>query len=368
MRATTSGSSWIFASDGRDHIVTGEALSTAAPRDAPRRRRRTRGLVTGLGGAVLLVWLIRDAGVADLTRRLAVLGPSLPLALVPYTVASLLDALGWRAVLRAFDMSVPFTRLWLVRLAGEAVNSIVPTGIGGEPLKAVMLRGPGASGSAVAASVVVSRTALTVAQALLVVLGVGAVCTRLGWTFAAPAVVAALLLCTAAFGLLLVRAQERGLVLGLARGVAWFLPAERARFRLQGRAAGVDRCLATVYRRERRALLAAGTWHMLAWLATAAEVWVLLRLLKSPVPWRDVLIIEGLAQPIRATGVVVPGALGTQEGGGMAVCRWLGIAPGVALTLWLARRGREIVFDVIGLVYVAARNLSRHPDVGSLTS
>ncbi len=343
-------------------------MPTEGPRDAPRRRRRLRGLLTGLGGAVLLVWLIRDTGVEELTRRLALLGPFLPLAFVPYTVASLLDALGWRAVLRVFDVRVPFTRLWLVRLAGEAMNSTVPTGIGGEPLKAVMLRGDGASGPAVAASVVVSRTAVTVTQALLVVLGVGALCARLGWTFAAPGVIVTLLFCTAAFGLLLVRVQQRGLALRLARGVAWLLPAGTGVSRLQGRAAAVDTYLATVYRRARRPLLAAATWHLLAWLATAAEVWVLLRLLKSPVPWRDVLIIEGLAQPIRATGVVVPGALGTQEGGGVAVCRWLGIAPDVALTLWLVRRGREIVFDGIGFLYVVARDISRRPAIGSLSS
>ena len=96
---------------------------------------------------------------------------------------------------------------------------------------------------------------------------------------------------------------------------------------------------------------------MFACLATAAEVWVLLRLLKSPVPWRDVLIIEGLAQPIRATAIVVPGALGTQEAGGVAMCVWLGIPKEAAVAVWLVRRVRELLFDAIGFGYMVVAGM-----------
>jgi hypothetical protein len=54
----------------------------------------------------------------------------LPLACVPYTLASLADALGWRVVLRVFGVHVPFAGLWLVRLAGEAVNPAPARGPG----------------------------------------------------------------------------------------------------------------------------------------------------------------------------------------------------------------------------------------------
>ena len=336
---------------------------TRPPFDAggvePIARRRasatTSGIVSGLAGLLLLVWLVREEGVADLGRRLAELGPVLPLVFVPYTLASLADALGWRAVLRALGVSVPFVRLWLVRLAGEAVNSVAPTGVGGEPLKVVLLRADEVPGSAAAAAVVVSRTGVTVTQALLVVLGVVALLGRLGWTVTAPIVHAALLLITGAFGFVLVRVQQRGVAGLVARWVAWLLPSERLAGRMHRMATTVDARLATVYGRARLPLVVAAAWHMLAWLASAAEVWVVLRLLKASVSWRDALIIEGLAQPIRATGVVVPGALGTQEGGGVAVCRWLGIPPAIGLALWLVRRGRETLFDAVGLLYLAAR-------------
>jgi putative membrane protein len=336
------------------------------------RSRTMAGIVTGLAGLLLLAWLVRDESLADLGRRLAELGPVLPLAFVPYTLASLADALGWRVVLRVFGVRVPFARLWLVRLAGEAVNSVAPTGVGGEPLKAVLLQADGTSGSAAAAAVVVSRTCVVITQAILVVLGVGALLVRLGWTFAAPIAVASLFVVTGAFGLLLVRVQQRGAARVVARWAAWLLPSTWLADRMPRMARALDGRLATVYGHARLAVVAAAAWHMLAWLASAAEVWVVLRLLAAPISWQDALIIEGLAQPIRATGFVVPGALGPQEGGGIAVCRWLGIPPAVGLALWLVRRAREIIYNVVGLVYLAARRsrsvAGSGPGVGARTT
>jgi len=62
-----------------------------------------------------------------------------------------------------------------------------------------------------------------------------------------------------------------------------------------------------------------------------------------------------LAQPIRATSLLIPGALGTQEVGGAALCTFLGMTEGMAATLWLLRRGREFVFDGVGLLYWGRR-------------
>src|SRR2546422_11715231 len=102
-----------------------------------------------------------------LFRSLVGLGPVLPLALLPYTVVSLCDALGWRVVLRAFGVAQPFARLWLDRLAGEAVNSVAPTGGGGEPVKIPLLRADGVRGSGAAAAGRTRRAGPTLAAGRL---------------------------------------------------------------------------------------------------------------------------------------------------------------------------------------------------------
>jgi glycosyltransferase 2 family protein len=321
--------------------------------------RRTTDTLAALGGAVLLAWLLWDTGLGAVETCLARMGPSIVFALVPYVAASLWDALGWRTALRAIsDSHVSFTRLWLVRLAGEAVNSAAPTGIGGEPVKAVLLRGSEVSGSDAAAAVVVSRTAVTLTQSMLVAGGITALLVRFGHAWWAMGVLGLLVLAIATFGVVLVRIQLKGpLQLGM-RLVNWLLPRRNGSTQLAERAIAVDDRLSAFYLRHQGAFFAATMWHLFAWVWTAGEVWLLFRLVGVPIPASDALIIEGLAQPIRATAIVVPGALGTQEAGGVAMCVWLGIPREAAVAVWLVRRVRELLFDAIGFGYMVVAGMA----------
>ncbi len=321
----------------------------------PARTRRIVDRIAGVTGGLLLVWLLYDTGFNAVGRCLGRMGAGATLAVVPYVVASLCDACGWRTVLAAVSAArVSFTRLWLVRLAGEAVNSVAPTGIGGEPLKVLLLRSHGVPGSEAAAAVVVSRTGVTVTQSLLVVAGITALLGRFGWGWEVPAALVLLLALVAALLLVLVWLQQSGPVQIGTRLLQRILPGSRFVTRISGRAAAVDGRLAAFYRSQRASFVVAGCWHLIGWVASASEVWLLFRLMGVSVSCSDALIIEGLAQPIRATGVLVPGALGTQESGGVAVCCWLGIPRDVSVAVWLVRRARELLFDGLGLLYLVA--------------
>jgi uncharacterized membrane protein YbhN (UPF0104 family) len=100
---------------------------------------------------------------------------------------------------------------------------------------------------------------------------------------------------------------------------------------------------------ERRVVIASACWHMLAWFLGIAEVWIALRLLGQPVDVRTALLFESLGQAIRTGAFAVPGALGIQEGGYLLVGSALGIDPGIALGLSLARRVRELLLGLPGL-------------------
>jgi len=334
---------------------------------APGRRgwaRRATDWLATLAGLALLGWLLHDTGLRAVQGCLVRMGWAAILAPVPYTLASLFDALGWRVVVRSVSAGVPFVRLCFIRLAGEAVNSAAPTGVGGEPLKAVLLRTHGVSGSQAAAAVVIDRTSVTVTQSLLVVAGITALLVRLDR--GGEALVAFVSLCAlaAAFGFVLIHLQRSAPAQLGMRLLSRIVPrAGRAGTLRQG-AAALDTRLSAFYRGERGPFVVAGCWHLLSWLASSAEVWLLFWSMGAPISWRDALIIDGLAQPIRATAIIVPGALGTQESGGVALCVWLGIGRDVAVAVWLVRRARELLFDAIGLLYlVVARGW-----VGRLTT
>src|SRR5262249_2219560 len=95
--------------------------------------------------------------------------------------------------------------------------------------------------------------------------------------------------------------------------------------------------------------------HFVGWLIGVTEVMVIVVLTGGGGTWLGAFIIETLSQPIRASALVIPGSIGTQGLGGGWFCQFLGMPGGEALTLWLLKRTREVVFDAIGLSYLARR-------------
>lgn len=62
------------------------------------------------------------------------------------------------------------------------------------------------------------------------------------------------------------------------------------------------------------------------------------------------LVIESLGQAIRSAAFFVPGAIGVQEGGFMAVGILFGLGPEVGLAVSLIKRIREVGLGVPALV------------------
>jgi len=325
---------------------------SAGPSSGPRTGRWIAAVVLG---TVLLALLVSYAGLAPVLARFRILGWAAPLILVPYIVINVLDTSGWRCTLPA-GARIPFSSLYLVRMAGEAVNSMTPTAaVGGEPVKAHLLRAFGVSGSDALASVVIARTALIASQSAFVLVGLAALFDRLERHVAGAVWVALLLVVGAGFTLLLVRLQRRGPVSTVWRWTRRLIPRSAGVARLEARAAAIDARLADFYRIERRAFLRATLWHFAAWLVGVLEVKLFMTLLGEQISLRDALIVEALSQPIRAVALVIPGGLGAQEVGGVALCSFLGIPEAAGVALWLLKRARELVFDVVGLVYLTCR-------------
>jgi hypothetical protein len=70
------------------------------------------------------------------------------------------------------------------------------------------------------------------------------------------------------------------------------------------------------------------------------------------VGWGDALLLESLGQAIRGAAFAIPGALGVQEGGYLLLAPFAGLTPDAALALSFAKRAREILLGVPGLLYL----------------
>jgi putative membrane protein len=322
---------------------------------------RTRTALTMGVGLVLLALLLYHAGLDAVWHRLRVLGWWSPLILLPYVGIAVCDTIAWRGTLPVdAQRRIPFLTLYLVRMAGEAVNSVTPTAaVGGEPVKAYMLRPWGVPGGEGMASVVIAKTALTAAQSLFTALGVAALLEDLGRPHLALGWLVVLLAGTAGFTLSLVWVQRRNPATMVWRWLRRVVPRWQVVARLESAVATLDQRLADFYHVESGSFFKAASWNFVGWLGGVVETQVMLTLIGHPISWLDALVIEALAQPIRAAAIIIPGGLGTQELGGVWLCTFLGMPEPVAVTLWLLKRAREVTFDGLGLLYLARKTAGK---------
>jgi len=82
--------------------------------------------------------------------------------------------------------------------------------------------------------------------------------------------------------------------------------------------------------------------HLVGWVIGTLEVYVCLRFMGYPIDFAQALMIESLAQAVRGAAFAVPGALGAQEGGLIALCGLFNIPAEAALALSLVKRFADL--------------------------
>jgi len=272
----------------------------------------------------------------------------------PVTLVMIFDTLGWRfAFVRE---RVAFLTLGWVRLAGEAFNLTTPTAaLGGEAIKAWLLRGLVPLDESIP-SIVVAKTTIMIAQGLFLVVGV-----VLAWHGA----LADSPLLYAMLGLLAVEMLGLGgFVIAQTRGMF-----ERGRILLErlglarlGRGhtiRRVDHGLASFYRREPRRLVLSIASHFVAWVLGAIEAYLILRFLGLHVSLTTATVIEAFGTGVRFLTFMIPGSLGALESSYVATFVALGLSPAAGVSFGLTRRLRELVWALAGLILFAVMRPKR---------
>ncbi len=335
---------------------------------AEQKKSRVLQLGAALLGLSLLGILFWKVGIAEVAQHLYHIGWLAPLVLIPQSFVALFDAKGWGYTMggSAAARQLSLLQLSLTRLAGEAINNLTPTAnVGGEAVKVYLLRQYGVTSDVGTASVVAAKTALTVSQVAFIVLGLPFFLYRLDIGFHAWWIFGAVFVMAYGFVMGIVRWQQRGLV---EKCVGWL----RRRFpgwsRLehwQERAQHIDAHLFHLYDGDAKDFIAASLYHFLGWAVGAVEVYVFLILIGTPVSWMDALIIETMIQPVTAAALIIPGALGVREAGGVFLCRLLGIEESAGLTLMLLKRAREAVYNSVGLLVLTRAGYAFFPETPS---
>ena len=321
----------------------------------------TRAATWALSAGVLLfIGLLVSQGLSAVMATLAVAGWGLLLVALFHLLPLALDAMAihvliTRAAARGSPADPPraLGDALLARWVGESANSLMPAGqLGGPVLMTRHLAQRGVRMQDAAAVITVSTTLQTFAQIAFALLGVALLGAQAGHLSQHALRTSALI----ASGLLALQVggfywlQRRGLFSRLMRAAARFA-GKRDWSRWMNQAQAIDLAVQDTYTRG-GPVAASFLLSLVGWLVGTGEVYLALQLIHRPVGWLDALLLESLGQAIRGAAFAIPGALGVQEGGYLLLAPLAGLPPDAALALSLAKRARELLLGVPGLLYL----------------
>ena len=234
----------------------------------------------------------------------------------------------------------------MLRWIRESINSLLPVAqVGGEVVGARLLGFYGLPGSKAGASVLVDMLAQTASQFVFTLVGFGFLVSFGGGEELVGVV---------ALGLGIMGPALAGFWAVQRYGGVRLVEAVLARFvkdpqwSVLGGLAALNERLQDIYAHPGR-LVAAFGLHLVIWFFGVFEIFTALRFMGHPVSYAQALVIESLGQAVRGAAFVVPGAIGVQEGGFVALCAVFGIPAPAAVALSLVKRLPEIVLGIPGL-------------------
>ena len=306
-------------------------------------------IIAAFCGCLLIVYLIIESGAADVARAMLVIG----WWLIPITLFHLVpvsfSALSWRELLPVSSRP-NIINIICMRWIRNSINSLLPAaGIGGDVASARLVRLRGVPGAQAAAGMVVDVTAGVATQLIFVLSGLGLLLMRstehgvvlLAW---------GVLICTgmlfaavAAFFIF----QHRGLFFASAKLTRRLLPEQWLSGWIAG-ASAIDDAVVATYRTG-GPILRANILQLMAWAASAGEIWLVMQALGQPLGVVDAFILESLGSGVRAAAFMVPGALGALEAGLVLFGALFGLSAETALAISLSKRVRELALGVPGL-------------------
>ena len=316
-------------------------------------------------GVLLFLALLVSQDLAAILSILSRARWGLLLVALFHLVPLVLDALAIRVLIKPGAIRRPYRDSLTARWLGESANSLMPGGqLGGPVLMTRHLSQRGMRMDGAAAAITVSTTLQTFAQILFALMGatlLGAQASRLSLRLDTTVLIASAFLAAQVGGFYFI--QRRGLFSKLMRAVKR-LSGKRDWSHWISHAQAIDTAVEEAYRRN-GVVTASFFLSLVGWVVGTGEVYLILHFLGTPISWRDALLLESLGQAIRGAGFAIPGALGVQEGGYLLLAPLAALGPDTALALSLAKRARELLLGVPGLLYLQWSARAREAAAGT---
>lgn len=297
-------------------------------------------IILGLAGLAGATALFVVTGIQPVLDAFIAAGPGVVWAALFHFLPMTVNGRAWQVLLPERSRRELGFFVWVVWLR-QAINNLMPVArIGGEVAAIQILMRGGMRGPRAVASLLLEMTLSIGSQFLFTMVGLGILLLRGAADESLVRVLAFGLGAAAILGAGFLIAQRRGIFRLLERLARRLFGERVASF--AGGAAALDRAVRALYRR-RSGLAKCFFWQLLGWFGGAAEIAIVLHFLGQSAVLADAVIIEAVIEAVGSAAFVVPGALGVQEGGFLAVGGLLGLSPDIALALALARRARDVL-------------------------
>ena len=299
-------------------------------------------IVAAAVGLVVSVWLLVHIGAAAVFGAIASVGIG-GFALICLTglVIVLMMASGWFVLLPQLNGRNLLSCV-IGRQTRDSAGDILPfSQFGGMVIGARALSLRGIPAPSAYASMAADVTMELMAQIVFILIGIALCISALrGSSTMAPFVngliVGTFLLVPGVVAFVFLQRHGSQLAQRLARR---FLPAASEHTAAFGAA------LKAIYASPAR-LAASSTIHLISWIASAAIVWLSVRLIGGRLSFLSAVAIEALLAGLRSATVFVPSAIGVQEAGYAALMPLFGLGPEIGLAVSLIRRARDVVVGV----------------------
>jgi phosphatidylglycerophosphate synthase len=325
------------------------------------RTRLPLPLLTGMFGVLLLTYLVRRVGPAELLKNMATLGWGLALVIAWGGVSHLVKTWAWRLTLLDEKLQVSFARMLGLRLASEAVGQLGALGqLFGETLR-VSLLGPTMPLASGITSVTLDRALFIISATVVSIVGLVAVLVvlPLPHTLSLYARVFVFILAAVILVAALAVRKRWPVFSGPARILARIRYLNGWMERKHSLIHSVENKLLDFYHHTPGAFWSSFALNMACHGAAVLEVYLILWLMGAKISLFAALAIEALTKLVSTVGTFNPGNIGTYEGGNMLIVKMFGLSGAAGLMLAFIRRLRATFWAAVGGLCLVILSKSR---------
>lgn len=303
-------------------------------------------LLAIVAGLTITLWAMGSVGFADIAHSIGRLGMSgFALLLLASAGVNLLLGAAWLASMPGEQWTRLLSFTW-ARTAREAASDLLPFAqLGGLVVGARTLIARGLAANRVYASMIVDLTTEMFAQLLFTLFGLWIVASIL---FAPGGAVSVKPMIWAGTGVVIAATLAFATLQRPALRFAGFL----AQRMLPDAGVRIDAILLELaaFYKARRSIFMAFLFNFLAWTASAACAWLILRIIHQAPSFWNVVGLEALIFAVRGAAFFIPGALGFQEAAYILLAGTFGIDPEAAVAMSLIKRARDVAIGLPSLI------------------